>query len=329
MIYVKRYYKRIKNELKRKMWYHQRFDGCPFLLSFIAEAELKKEIRKYDEGSHTTRVCFFNNNRADWYLLMDDIVKTTNMFLRTSKEDPDFSKKLIKRWDNDNRKFYDMCERLGKINLAGLSDKQLIELYRECRSIGVNRQTSSSLIDGFALGSDEIIAKKILNHLTKLNLDKEYPEMFSILTAPVHLSFINGAEISLLKIACEIDKNRKLKDIFLNKNPKEIEEIIKKHPKVSGLLKRFNFSLEGATTYSLRYYSDYSGFSHSTLRGELSRKMGKHSEVYFAGVLQKGLGSFGGKVNDDTVVIVGLRYNFDRRKKFQCWSRFERNGKLQ
>ncbi len=238
MRYAKGYYKRIKQELKGKKWYHQRFDGCPFLLTFIAEAELKKEIRKYDAGSHTKRAGFFKNNRADWYILMDDIVKTTDMFLKISKEDPDFTKKLIERWDEDNKKFYDMCKRLGKTDLSRLSDKQLIDLYKECRNIGVNRQTSSSLIDGFALGSDEIIAKKILDHLTKLGLEKEYPKIFSMLTAPVHLSFINEAEISLLKIACEVNKNKKLKNIFLNKKPEEIEKIIHKYPKILKALKK-------------------------------------------------------------------------------------------
>lgn len=71
-----------------------------------------------------------------------------------------------------------------------------------------------------------------------------------------------------------------------------------------------NLSFEGALVYSDKYYSDYSGFSHVTLRTELARPLTKNIEIYGGVTLQEPLNSFGGKVNDEQVKFVGARYKF-------------------
>ena len=86
------------NKLKNKDWYHQRFDGCPYLIQMIAENELKDEIRKRKVGGvHTIRVCFFNNDRADWYIPLTDLNKTTSKIISLAKTNPSLSKKLLNK----------------------------------------------------------------------------------------------------------------------------------------------------------------------------------------------------------------------------------------
>jgi phosphohistidine swiveling domain-containing protein len=66
-------------------------------------------------------------------------------------------------------------------------------------------------VGGFALGTDQIISDKlkILYDNSKLKEEISFNELFSILTAPIHLSFINEAEVSLIKIVIEAKKDPK------------------------------------------------------------------------------------------------------------------------
>ncbi|MBU0536588.1 MAG: hypothetical protein KKE20_06490 [Nanoarchaeota archaeon] len=68
-----------------------------------------------------------------------------------------------------------------------------------------------------------MIAEEIKKAYEKSDLskDKRFAEVFSILTAPVHRSFINEAEVSLFRVAQAIEKE-KLKDVFRHKDPKYI-----------------------------------------------------------------------------------------------------------
>lgn len=59
--------------IKNKQWYHQRFDGCPMFMWFIADSELKIEKRKPAGTEADVRICFFDHGVADWYLDMKDV----------------------------------------------------------------------------------------------------------------------------------------------------------------------------------------------------------------------------------------------------------------
>ena len=72
-------------KLKGKKWYHQRFDGCPHFIHYIAEAEDRDEPRKQG-WNFNVHVCFYNNDRADWFIPMEDINRVTNDILEKTKE---------------------------------------------------------------------------------------------------------------------------------------------------------------------------------------------------------------------------------------------------
>ena len=204
---------------KGKQWYHQRFDGSPYLLHLIAEAEIRQEARKH--GTHNlVHYCFFENGKADWYIEWDDIKRIYTILLSLGKKNSNISKNMIQAWAGDYTKFYQQCDKMQKTDLSTLSDHQLIKLHDKFVEIAINKNTSSSTIDGFALGTDELLAAKIKEVYEKSPLKEsmKFTEVFSILTAPIHLSFINEAEISSLKTAAQIQKT-----------PAKKKEILQKH----------------------------------------------------------------------------------------------------
>ncbi len=196
--------------IKSKDWYNQRFDACLNLLWVIAELGIKAEPRKMKGGNCTSNFCLFEANNADWYFDLSDIRRITSLFLRRAKTGMHLSKKLIGRWRDDERDFYRLIVRLDKVSFNKLDEQGLRLVYNDLVETYELATSSSSLIDGFALGSDQIVQTEINKLLGRHKINKGRGRIFSILTAPVHQSFINEAELSLLIIALKIGSRRNL-----------------------------------------------------------------------------------------------------------------------
>jgi phosphohistidine swiveling domain-containing protein len=203
MKYVKGLAKRKLNSWIGKKWYHQRFDGAPYFMHFIAEGEIENNKERKLGGHFTVHYCFYDEGKADWYILMDDIKQVYTSIIKESKKIKDIGKYFIDLWQKDQDLFYKKCLEVGKTDLSRLSDKGLIKMQDDFVEITLNKNSSSSLIDGFALGTDEMIADMIKKAYenSKLKEKMRFTEVFSVLTAPVHLSFINEAEVNLLNVA--------------------------------------------------------------------------------------------------------------------------------
>lgn len=213
--------KTIEKWMGRK-WYHQRFDGSPYFLHFIAEAEVATHIARKEGGDFTVHYCFFENDKADWYIEMEDIKKVYTSVIEGGKRDPKWTEKLIARWDADEKTFYETCDRVGKIELEKLSDGELSTLHDDFVQKVLNRNSSSSIIDGFALGTDEIVAGKLkaIFETSPIKNSIKFSEFFSTLTAPVHLSFINDAEIALLEVAAKVKQDPGTRERLLAEHQK-------------------------------------------------------------------------------------------------------------
>ena len=90
--------------------------------------------------------------------------------------------------------------------------------------MGLRRFTSSAIIDHFALGTDELIEEMLTKELAELGhkfVGSKFTEIFATATAPVYQSFINQAEIDLLKIALgksKLSLNEYQKKYYWTKN---------------------------------------------------------------------------------------------------------------
>lgn len=201
-----------KGLLKGREWYHQRFDGSPMFIFAIADAEMQRERRKPEGMYPKVRVCFFSDGKADWHLDMDDVRRSERAFIKIAKKDPRFSKKLMAAWRRDESSFNDFFwKEFPKIKLAKLSDKQLLQLWKRYYGLAIARLSSTGIIDHFSLGTDSLVNEMIKKEVRaqtkgKAWKDSELSEVFAVATAPVHQSFINQAEIDLLKIAIRRSK---------------------------------------------------------------------------------------------------------------------------
>ena len=196
-----------ENIWKGKKWYHQRFDGSPYLIHMIGEAQITTHRSKKYGLYFDRNFCFFEDGKADWYIDVFEIERVTKTVMELSKKYPDFSKKLMKEYEPFDRIFYDECEKISKTNLYKLSNRELIGLHDGFLQTILNRNSSSSIIDGFALGTDRILEdkiKKAYDANSAISKNQRFTEIFSILTTPSHSSFVRDAELELFKLILEI-----------------------------------------------------------------------------------------------------------------------------
>ncbi|MFH1426726.1 MAG: PEP-utilizing enzyme [Candidatus Kerfeldbacteria bacterium] len=192
----------VTSAISNKKWYRQRFDGSPLFIYSIAEAELKQEDRKPAGTEADIRVCFFSDGKADWYLDMADINRGAQVLSDLAKDNTDISTKLLANWKEDEDEFKRFYQKeFSLIQLVELSNDELAGLWSRIATLFSNRATSSSIIDHFALGTDLLISDMLQEEVGAPERKSDFTRIFSTATAPVHLSFINQAEIDLLKIA--------------------------------------------------------------------------------------------------------------------------------
>jgi len=195
-----------KNLIEKKEWYHQRFDGAPMFIFAIADAEMLKEKRKPAGTYPKVRVCFFSERKADWHLDMSDVRRVADVLVGIAGKDPKFSSKLLKAWEQDEKKFDNFFwKEFPKIDLEKLSDAQLLRIWKKYYKLAITRLSSTGIIDHFSLGTDSLVNEMVKKEIRDQGKDRQWKDselsnIFTIATAPIHQSFINQAEVDLLKI---------------------------------------------------------------------------------------------------------------------------------
>lgn len=201
---------KLLKRLQERVWYHQRFDGSPMFLSIVGGAEIKKEPRKPHGTEASWRICFYENGKADWFLDQADIDRGAKAVISLTKTSKRVSEDLMLAWKKDEHSYEDYFWKFISNDLSKLSDADLLAEFNRFYTLAHKRFTSSSIIDHFSLGTDSLIATLLRKHIGKNVLESDFSQIFSEATAPVHQSFINEAELSLLKIAFLVQSGIKI-----------------------------------------------------------------------------------------------------------------------
>lgn len=213
---------------KGNNWYRQRFDGSPYFLHLVGEAGIHTDKDLKENLCLKNNYCFFSEDKADWFFLVEELKNITAKLLE-QKNNLELGKELIKKWNSREKDFYNECIKISKINLTKLDEKELLTIHDKFIELILRKHSSTSIIDGFALGSDELFAKKIKLAYENSSLKEKmnFSEVFSKLGAPVFHSYIVKEELNLMKIALKLQgkenideelKNHQEKYFWINNN---------------------------------------------------------------------------------------------------------------
>lgn len=213
-------FEQCRERLASNHWYRQRFDACPHFMFFLGEAHVSRIQRtKYPFGQ---RIAYagFSRNRADWYHSVEELERTAQMIVKTAETNVHLSEDMMQAFLPYQEAFYAECAVIETVNLASLSDQDLLATYERLADVYTSKLLSSPLIDGFALATDKDIAAHIRALLQEQGQEERFADVFSVLTAPTFTSFLAEEELALLKIAEDIAQNPKQEQTKIEQHQK-------------------------------------------------------------------------------------------------------------
>ncbi len=216
MKYTSGLFLRTEQEIRAKHWYRQRFDACPHFMFFLGDAHVSRiQTTVYPFGQHMA-FAGFSHNRADWYHSTDELWRTANAIMEVARTNPRISEEMKSAFHPFETAFYEMCDEVEGLDLEVLSDEALLKTYQNLADIYTNKLLASPLIDGFALVTDELLAKRIRAHLDARGEGERFMEVFEILTASTFTSFLALEECALLRLVLELKRNPSRREELLH-----------------------------------------------------------------------------------------------------------------
>ncbi|MFH1187693.1 MAG: PEP-utilizing enzyme [bacterium] len=217
----------LKN-LSKKNWNLEHYDGCPAFLVMTGSGFTKQ---LYDSNIPVYKISasYYENHQGDWLTLCSDHKKIgsaiVDIFIKNKNEIIRLHEKWLKNFELMMKNFYDWQD----CDLTKLNNKQLLEwsktVYEFYRYVSM-----PGFIDGYMFYADKRFDFLIKKYCEE-NKIKNYHKIFSILSAPIDLSFISEEDDDLRKIAVKIKKsgfkNESLKK-FLSKK-KDLAILIESH----------------------------------------------------------------------------------------------------
>lgn len=228
----------------KKDWYIEHFDGRPAFTEMTA-AGFTSPLYNSKIPVYGFNLCYYGNGEGDWMSLLFDHQRIGSTIVREFQKNPKVIVGLYQKWLKNFSDLQEFYYWNFNIQLRGLSDKQLLawtdEIYYFYRQVSM-----PGFIDGFMFYADKRL-DFLLQEFCEKNKIKNYPQIYSILSAPIDPSFINEEEKDLHKIVLAM-KGRKL-----DKNA----ELIKKH--------LFKYSWIKSS------YAGYKKYEFGDLRNEMGR----------------------------------------------------------
>ena len=155
------------------------------------------------------------------------------------KKNPLIQKRLVKEFLKRVPNFLKFCRKVYKSNLAKKTNKEIWQLYEKYISLYEDIYIWG---ESFAFGARFDLSEYLKNYLFKKGKEKNFSNSeinnaFNLLITPKEKPFTTEEKEELLKIALKIEKNSKLKKLFLSPL-KSIEKEIERYPQINQLIKK-------------------------------------------------------------------------------------------
>lgn len=146
----------------------------------------------------------FENGDLKFYLRVNELRAIIEASLRKILRDPKAVDRLHEQTIKYNKRYFLFAEKIRKINLYHLSDKQLVALYRKLFNLQQISHCLSFPTTWFVDCDGEDYSKYLRNlvekKIKKMKLDLDSADTFIVLTTPLRESIGTRQEIEFLKI---------------------------------------------------------------------------------------------------------------------------------
>ena len=160
-------------------------------------------------------------NEKDYANVIYDVRDLKNIaehIINAEKKHAGQVKKWVSEWEKDKNEFVKTCEKLVKLDLANLTNRELANAYAEFKEKYEAEWSLPIMIDAFNLHAESIARHELIRTLKKQGKEKKFAEYFSALTTPTLKSFATECRQNLLEITKEVKQQLALNEIASEKN---------------------------------------------------------------------------------------------------------------
>ena len=218
-------------KLSKYKWSIEHFDGRP---AFIEMAGSGFTRRLYNSKIPINPVvaCYYSNEGGDWLSLLSSQEDIGKKVIGQFMKDSSYINNLYLTWLNNFELLLERYCKSFKEDIKKLSDADLLKWVRAFHDL-YRKVTMPGFIDGFMFYADKRF-NYLIKQFCEKNEIKNYPRIFSVLSAPVDPSFINEEENELRKIAMEVKRegfNSKIsiKNFLKKDNNYKLSKVINNH----------------------------------------------------------------------------------------------------
>jgi phosphohistidine swiveling domain-containing protein len=225
-----------RDEVLKKRWYFQGFNGTPTPLSGPTIGNIKEGHEVLGFG-YTTILEYYEGDKCYYLYDWNDLEEGLKNILKKVKEDKTYLNWLLKK-DEELRKAHEkFIKKLEKTNIQALGFQEAIKLYQECSASYRKAIAISLIIECFTYPTEDLIRNTIRDELTKKGKQELVEKAIPFLTGALHPSFIGKHTLAMLHLAEEVIE-KTWKDVFLQKNAHEIVKTLEQNNEGKNILKK-------------------------------------------------------------------------------------------
>lgn len=214
------------------------FDRDNFYLYpwYFSDEVLAHDIKKVFGKKVSQIVIEYKKGHIYYYVNIDEINAIGKDLLEKVKNDREFYKTVQKNILSSGEELMIFCQKINKLEIEKLSDRQLVEMYLEyavrLKKVRVWGWVPP-LIDGMeTYFLTDYLTEQFKVFLEKSGSQKKFAEYFSVLSSADKMSEVQKEELDRLKMIVNIEKNDKeIINIIKEKSAEEVLKIlISDHP---------------------------------------------------------------------------------------------------
>jgi len=213
---------------KNEEWSIEHYDGCPAFTEMTG-AGFTRKIPNSKLPVYKFCVSYYQEGEGDWMTLVSDQQEIGTRIVIEFMKDRRVVTGLYNKWIIDFDLLLKFFNKNYQQNLAKLTSKELIKWADKLYKFYREEISMPGFIDGYMFYADKRF-NLIIEDFCDRHKIENYPKIFSILSSPIDPSFLNEAEMDLIKIVKQLRKLKykpksNLKDFLLKHDPRLLKQV--------------------------------------------------------------------------------------------------------
>ena len=247
------------NDYKNEEWSIEHYDGCPAFTEMTGSG-FSRKLSNSKLPVYKFCVSYYREGEGDWITLVSDQKEIGKKIVAEFMKNQEIVTGLYNKWIIEFNLLLKFFNKNYQQNLTKLTSKELIKWADELCEFYREEISMPGFLDGYMLYADKHF-NLIVKEFCDQHKIKNYPKIFSTLSSPIDHSFLNEAEMDLIKITKQLRKLKYKSKIDLKKF------LLKRDPK---LLKQFENYLFKYSWIKSNYYG-YRKYSWHDLQVEVEK----------------------------------------------------------